>query len=149
MSVRIQEDRQCDEVACDPVIVESFLQRGVKAAKPGIIPYRMPFDGTPGVPYVISAVLNIGWCKYGDNWIRPGDYHTETFPSFAGPNEGEVIDVEAPLVGYQLAEKPEKQNSGSKLTKPLQKNLYKLHTSCNDLFLVGTFLTSTEATFLT
>uniref|UniRef100_A0A7M5UP92 Agrin n=1 Tax=Clytia hemisphaerica TaxID=252671 RepID=A0A7M5UP92_9CNID len=115
LSVRIQEDRQCDEISCDPVIVESFLQRGVKAAKPGIIPYRMPFDGTPGVQYVISAVLNIGWCKYADNWIRPGDYHTETFPTFGGPNDGEVIDVEAQLVGYQLNKKPEQQNSGNSL----------------------------------
>lgn len=28
--------------------------------------------------YSVSAVLNVGWKKSGDDWIRRGDYHTDT-----------------------------------------------------------------------
>lgn len=40
-----------------------------------------PNDFHPAYDYDVSAVLNVGWKKTKDAWIRKGDYHTdESFP---------------------------------------------------------------------
>ena len=70
-------------------------------SKPGVISYRMPFDGKAGLPYIVMATLNVGWCKQGDEWIRAGDYHTVTSSRFEGMKEGETSTVDVNLEGFK------------------------------------------------
>ena len=107
LSVRIQEERLCEGEGCQPNIVESFVQKNVKMSKPGIIKYSMPFDGKPQLPYVILATLNVGWCKQGNSWIRPGDYHSVTSSRFDGMEEGGVENIDVSLEGYKTGGKKE------------------------------------------
>ena len=100
LSVHIQEERLCE--GCEPVIVESFVQKNLQMSKTGSIPYRMIFDGKAGVPYIVMATLNIGWCKQGDKWIRPGDYHTVTASFFNGLKQGESAGVNVNMEGYKI-----------------------------------------------
>ena len=53
------------------------------------------------VPYVVSAVINNGWCKNGDNWIRYGDYHTETSHTINPLANHEKIELNISVVEYK------------------------------------------------
>jgi len=107
LNVRIQEDRVCSgALPCAPNIIESFLKKGVKLEKPGVISYKMPFDGKEGVSYVVLATLNVGWCKNDGEWIRRGDYNSVTSSQFTGPKAGSSIKVDVDLEGYKTDVKP-------------------------------------------
>jgi len=107
LNVRIQEDRVCSgALPCVPNIIESFVKKGVKLEKPGVISYKMPFDGKEGVSYVVLATLNVGWCKNDGEWIRPGDYNSVTSSQFTGPKAGSSMEVDVDLEGYKTDVKP-------------------------------------------
>ena len=42
------------------------------------------------IKLIVGAVLNIGWCKSGDDWIRNGDYHTASQIDFDPPPQGDA-----------------------------------------------------------
>ena len=113
LSVRIEEERLCDGAQpCTPNIIESFVMKSVKLEKPGVIAYKMPFDGKQDVQYVVLATLNVGWCKKdgGRDWIRPGDYNSVTASSFNGPKQGSSIKVDVNLEGYKTGKQKIAEN---------------------------------------
>ena len=52
-----------------------------------------------GPMYSVSAVLNVGWKASGDEWIRKGDYFTDTAHD-VDLNQSEPIVVDIVMVHY-------------------------------------------------
>lgn len=51
---------------------------------------------------MVSAVLNIGWCKQANSksWIKGGDYHTATQVDFEAPTGERSFKLDVPVEQY-------------------------------------------------
>ena len=51
---------------------------------------------------MVSAVLNMGWCKqpHSDDWIKSGDYHTSTQVDFEAPSGVTTFKLDVPVQQY-------------------------------------------------
>ena len=54
---------------------------------------------------MVSAVLNMGWCKqaHSDDWIRNGDYHTATQVDFEAPSGDDTpVNIDVPVQKFVI-----------------------------------------------
>ena len=53
---------------------------------------------------MVSAVLNMGWCKqaHSDDWIKNGDYHTATQVDFEAPSGESPINLDVPVQQFVI-----------------------------------------------
>ena len=99
--VRVQEDIQCEAEDCDiPTLGEQNFE-DISLDDSRAIAYKVNFKAAQSNQYLISATVNMGWCRSenSNNWIRIGDYHNEYSHSFVVPSTGStaVKDVEVYL----------------------------------------------------
>ena len=85
---------QCRNNNCKIPPVATKTIEGIEGVDGGI-PYslRLP-DATPG-KYIISAVVNLGWCKAndGDDWIRMNDLYNDKIHDFEIKNQTNVEKI--------------------------------------------------------
>lgn len=97
--------RIIEEVYCRPGLTchnptKASLYTKDPKVEGSVIHYEINMKETSRRSYIIRATLNIGWCKSGDEWIRLGDFTTQTSHTFSPPKSGNDFKVDITLERY-------------------------------------------------
>ena len=103
LSVKLEDTSRMDTSSIVLGKYEELLQAGTKVG-PGHegLNYTIVCEKpkNPGPMYSVSAVLNVGWKANGEEWIRKGDYFTDTVHDVDLNQETDPIVADVVLVHY-------------------------------------------------
>ncbi|XP_028396357.1 uncharacterized protein LOC114520312 [Dendronephthya gigantea] len=100
-TVKLEDTSLMDASAVVLGKYEQLLPLGTKLGPEGLN-YTIIFEKPKhlGPMNSLSAVLNVGWKPTGDEWIRKGDYFTDTFHPVDLKQETEPIVSDIVMVHY-------------------------------------------------
>lgn len=103
LNMYVQENILC--LDCDIPILGTFKTDNIQIVDRRI-PFKMVLNKPKPGQYLINAVLNKGWCKTEDEWIRVGDYQNE-FSVHFDLGKGQLsAQMDVDIEEYKSATKP-------------------------------------------
>ena len=102
VTVYVQENIQCDSETCDNKVLGTVTFKDPTLSAGKTIPYSLNFKSGK-YDYIVSALVNMGWCfsGVGRDWIRDGDYHNDISYSFTSDERKSENKVDITVTKYE------------------------------------------------